>query len=179
MKSPVTPGLADSDPAEVCESASPTRYRVDKTTGSESGFYRIPERFPSNTVTLYYYWGSRPATFLTQRTATTDSPGSPDHDSEGTVGVDRPAAQPAARSGNRVRRAERAQRATTSRRGCQRASAASSPERSAGANRRPHDVDQPAAGACPRPGRPSARLDRRERPPQRCGAVRCCSRWSA
>jgi hypothetical protein len=36
-------------------------------------------------------------------------------------------------------------------------SAASSPERTAGANRGPHVADQPAAGACPRPGRATAR----------------------
>lgn len=38
------------------------------------------------------------------------------------------------------------------------------PDRPASANRRPHEVDQPEAGACPRPGRPSAWADRWEAP---------------
>jgi len=38
----------------------------------------------------------------------------------------------------------------------------SRPERPPSAPRRPHRTDQPAAGACPRPGSPSAADDRRE-----------------
>ena len=44
------------------------------------------------------------------------------------------------------------------------------PERRSSAPRTPHTDDQPAAGACPRPGSPAARVDRRSTPS--C-AVRC------
>ena len=172
MTSPASPGLADRSARTLRRprprrSASPTRYRSDKTSLSKRRLSLDSDTSPiSSTVTLYLE-ASRPTVFLTQQNATTDGPARPGRPSEAPGGVDRPAAQPAARRGNRVRRAERAKRATTSRRGCQRATAASSPDRSAGANRGPHDVDQPAATACGRPGSPSAQADRREASPQR------------
>ena len=53
------------------------------------------------------------------------------------------------------------------------------PERPPSAPRRAHDRDQPEARACPRPGMG----ERHSRPKgghrQRCGAGRCCPRWSA
>jgi hypothetical protein len=56
--------------------------------------------------------------------------------------------------------------------------AASSPDRSAGANRRPHGTDQPEAGACPRPGRATARGTTTGRTAPTT-AVRCGRRRSA
>ena len=50
------------------------------------------------------------------------------------------------------------------------ATAPGSPDRPPSAPRRSHEIDQPEARACPRPGSGSARADRREAPSQR--------RWS-
>lgn len=46
-----------------------------------------------------------------------------------------------------------------------------SPERRPSAPRPAHEIDRPAAGACPRPGSPTAWADQREAPPVRCGRV--------
>jgi hypothetical protein len=171
VKSPAPTGLADSADADA-ESASPGTSEVEKSRCFESGVSLVPDTATSvNQVYPSRIWN------LTRLTATTGALPAPASEVVNGRARSRPAAQPAARSCKRVRRAERAKRATTSRRGCRRAPAASSPERSPGANRRPHEPGQPEARACPRPGSMTASDDRREEPHRRCGAV-CGSRWS-
>jgi hypothetical protein len=143
-------------------SASPTRSVVDKSRCSQRCFYHASEGFPSYSVTLCNYWAARPTRVLTLTPTTDGRCRQPPSEGTGDVGSPVEAVRPRAAPG----RGRRTQRNV-------------GPERPAGANRGPHGVDQPAAGACPRPGRPSARVERSETPHRRCGAVLCCSRWSA
>jgi len=171
-------GLAPDDSPSKVESASPTRSEVDKSSRFCSLFSLTPDTSLSNTITLYTLEARRSTTSLTQYRADHRQPGRTDHQSEKAGDRVRPAAQPAARRGNCVRRADRPEGGSTSRRSCQRATAASSPERLPSAPRQSHVIDQPAARACPRPGSSSGMGDRREPLGVRCG-LRCCSRWSA
>ena len=165
-------GLAGPIPLTPSQGlASPTRPAVDKSTRFRPVYSLVSDTSP---VTLYYYYyivleAPRSTTSLTQYRADHRRPGPSNHQSEPAGDRDRPAAQPAARRGNCVRRAERVERATSSRRSCQRASAASSPERPPSAPRRSHGIEQPSEGFTPRNGRASGIGDRRE--PLRGGAV--------
>lgn len=152
------------------KSASPTRPAVNKSTRFCSCLSLVSDQSLLHSRT----WSVLDRVLT--RTATTDSPARPGYPSEATGDRVCPAAQPAARSGNCVRRAERAERATSSRRSCQRASAASSPDRSAGAHRGPHAVDSQQRGlALDLEGRAHGPTGR-EAPHWRCCAV--SSRWS-
>jgi len=112
---------------------------------------------------------------ICSRQGSTEAPGSPDrratfrsepharqqhrarHCTENPPGAAEPSGERSvSRSGEHGGRAERPPGAE------RRSERPSSPDRSAGANRGPHEVDRPAAGACARPGRPSAYPDRRE-----------------
>ena len=87
-------------------------------------------------TTLCYSNSVRPPTgTLTQRATTADGLDCPAAASEATGGRERPAARQQATFGS---------------------AQPGSPERRSSAPRAPHTTDQPAAGACPRPGRPSA-----------------------
>jgi hypothetical protein len=173
MPALLTTGLA-SDPLTTLQgigSASPTRSSLDKSNRFRPVYSLFSDTSPSNcSTTIYSVLEARcSTTFLTHSHADRRQPSVAVHQSESTGDRDRPAAQPAARRGNCVRRAERAERVTSSRRSCQRASAASSPERPPSAPRRSHGIEQPSEGLAPRNGRASAMGDRRE--PLRGGAV--------
>jgi hypothetical protein len=115
---------------------------------------------------------------ICSRQGATEAPGSPDRRatfrsepharqvrSPGTAGSSRPEQLSRAESEACPDRASTAHRAKRALRAERRSERASSPDRPASAPSRSHVLDQPAAGACPRPGRPSARPDRREGPP--------------
>lgn len=154
--------------------ASPTRSSTNKFTCFRSTFSLTSDTSPSSLLEA-----DRSTRFSTHLHADRRQPRLTYHQSETAGDRDRPAAQPAARRGNCVRRAERAERVTSSRRSCQRASAASSPERPPSAPRRADEIDQPEARACPRPGTVERHSRPKGGPPQRCGAGRCGPRWSA
>ena len=175
-------GLApDCSLIALRELASPTSPVVDKFTRSRAVFPLVSDTSPASSTSRALLYLEGRSFYHNSDTLHADHrhPSVTIHQSEPAGDRDRPAAQPAARSGNCVRRAERPEGATSSRRSCQRATAASSPERPPSAPRRAHKIDQPEARACPRPGMG----ERHSRPKgghrQRCGAGRCCPRWSA
>ena len=162
METPAKPGYVTGVPAPVTRVHGNRRKRLSarsdvplskKCSHFLSGFSQKSRRF-------LYLCNTAPRSlrFLTLEQPIADGQSSRTTASEATEGAARPAGRSRA-----TFRSERPAR----------------PERPAGANCGPHSAAQPEAGACPRPGRPSAPPSGARGGPD-CGAVRSShSRWSA
>ena len=154
MKALSPAGLADPlTPSRWDGSASPTRSTVDKSTRFSSTFSLFSDTTAVHS-TCTVLLSTRPrTTFLTLRHADHRQPG-PD--------------RPPKRGNGKITAARGSSPSTSDLRSRTVDATEDRPERPPSAPRRSHEIDQPAAGACPRPGRPSALADRQGGPPQRC-----------
>lgn len=150
-------------PIRPRNSASPTQSIVDKSTRFRCFCSLVSDTSLSNCTLYTVLEGPRSTTYLTLHYADHRQPG-PD--------------RPPKRGNGKITAARGSSPSTSDLRSRTVDATEDRPERPPSAPRRSHVIDQPAATACRRPGRPSAMGDRREPLGTLCGAG-AGPRWSA